>query len=203
MEVALIDPYGSIKSPTTRQLSSCLKRVGHEVKLIFMPAYPRSHTRIHFAHEHILPHEPYTEQSIADLRELCANCGLIGITLMAPFFSAVRQITANLRRHLAIPIVWGGIHPTVCAEECLNHTDMICVGEGDSALPELAAQLEAGSSAETVKNIWYRRDGENQRNPIRPWLRNMDELPVPDCDTTGHYALSPDRSRVVWLDEAF
>lgn len=63
------------------------------------------------------------------LAELCSDAGLVAMTVMTPSFVAA-QLSIHIRRQLAAPILWGGIHPTVCAEECLQYADLVCIGEG-------------------------------------------------------------------------
>jgi len=194
MKVALISPYSSITSPGVRLLSACLKEAGHEVKFVFMPAYPKAYARIRFGDM------PYSDQALESLAELCSDCGLIGISLMTNFFQAAVQMTESLRERVRAPVIWGGIHPTVCPEQCLQYADLICVGEGDEAFPELVEQLEDGGTADGIRNIWSQKNGEIRRTETRPWQQNLGDLPIPDCDISSHYSLTVDRSQVVLMD---
>jgi len=195
MKVALISPYSSITSLGVRLLSACLKEAGHEVKLVFAPAYPKAYARIRFKDK------PYREEALASLSDLCSDCGLIGVSLMTNFFQAAVQITETLHERIQSPIIWGGIHPTVCPEQCLQHADLICVGEGEEALPELAERLANDGSAEGIHNIWSRKDGEIQRTSARPWVQNPADFPILDSFVESHYAITADRSKIVPIDE--
>ncbi|MBF0473301.1 MAG: cobalamin B12-binding domain-containing protein [Nitrospirae bacterium] len=51
----------------------------------------------------------------------------------------VRNINPN------IPLVWGGLHPTVLPEETLStskYADIVCIGEGEITIVELANALQ-------------------------------------------------------------
>ena len=197
MRVALISPYSNITSFGVRLLSSCLKGAGHQVKLVFMSAYSRAHHLREFAER------PYSESGLASLSELCSDCDLVGISLMTNFHAAAVQMTEAIReRRTGVPILWGGVHPTICPGESLEHADMVCIGEGEEALLELVDRLERGKGADQVRNVWLRRDGRVQKNPIRPWLHDLGSLPLPDSDTGSHFAITPDGSKVVPMDAA-
>ena len=51
---------------------------------------------------------------------------------------------ARRARGLGIPAVIGGSHVTFLPDEALEHCDFVVRGEGQAALPELMAALEAG-----------------------------------------------------------
>jgi len=47
--------------------------------------------------------------------------GLIGLSLMSKELPLARHLSAYLKRNLPeVPIVWGGIHPTINPEGCLD-----------------------------------------------------------------------------------
>ncbi len=121
-----------------------------------------------------------------DLYSLCRDADLIGFSLMAAYYPKVRDATIRLKKKLAIPIIWGGIHPTVKPLECLDYADMICIGEGEEALLELADKLTSGD-IDNVNNIWLRRNQEIIRNEARPLEENLDKYPFQDYDLSTHY----------------
>src|SRR5690606_27074810 len=58
--------------------------------------------------------------------------------------------------------------------------DVICVGEGDAAIAELAASLKRGQIDTTIRNLWFKGpDGTVIRNPPRP-NADLDTLPLID-----------------------
>ena len=93
-----------------RILSSCMKREGHDVETVFLHNYVGKR---------------YEEQTLNDLVELAAGSDLIGISLMTDNFENAVLINKKLKNKLDIPIVWGGIHPTIRPAECLKYADMV------------------------------------------------------------------------------
>ena len=93
------------------------KREGHEVKVLFMPVL--------FTHD-------YKNDTLEEVAEFAKGAELIGISLMTNYYFNAVQVNEKLRERLPnIPIVWGGVHPTIRPDESLQHADMICVGEGE------------------------------------------------------------------------
>ena len=80
-----------------------------------------------------------------------------------------------------IPILFGGIHPTVAPENTIKEdcVDMLCIGESEEAFAELINKMSRNDDITNIKNIWVKQKGEVFKNPLRPFL-NMDTLPPPD-----------------------
>jgi radical SAM superfamily enzyme YgiQ (UPF0313 family) len=91
------------------------------------------------------------------------------------------QVIKSLDRTL--PVIVGGSTPTVVPEVVIEnpHIDYLVQGEGEEAMKEFCDLLERGKSLESVKNLWYKKNGEVKTNPIRPFV-NMDTLPVQNLD---------------------
>lgn len=83
-------------------------------------------------------------------------------------------------RRPELPIIWGGVHPTLEPESTLKHelVDMICIGEGEMATLELADALKAGRGPEGIKNIAYKVDGNPVYNARRTDLFDLDSGPL-------------------------
>jgi len=77
--------------------------------------------------------------------------------------------------------VFGGAHPTyfpkVIEEEGV---DVVCVGEGDYAMAELADARSRGADYSSIANLWVKQNGAVRKNPIRPLVSDLDTLPQPD-----------------------
>ena len=87
-----------------------------------------------------------------------------------------------------IPILWGGIHPTILPEDTISKpwVDMVCLGEGEKALLNLCNRMEKGESAENVPNIWSKRNGKIIKNHLCP-LIDPNELPTPNWESYASY----------------
>jgi len=81
------------------------------------------------------------------------------------------------RRAPRIPIIWGGVHPSILPEDCLKEpfVDMVAIGEGEELIVELAAALKEGSSVSKIAGVGYKEGSSGYKvNPRRPLLKNLD-----------------------------
>ncbi len=78
--------------------------------------------------------------------------------------------------------IFGGPHATFYPEmiEQDDAVDAVCIGEGELALCDFFARLQAGSDWDAAPNFWTRRDGRLRRNAVRPLAPDIDSLPEPD-----------------------
>jgi len=108
---------------------------------------------------------------------------LVGLSLMSPEFFRAARLTRELKQAgLDAPVVWGGFHATVAPEQCAAEADLVCVGEGEVCLRELAAAPPAWDPARrpTIPNLAWLDDGALRRNELAPLLTDLDALPVPE-----------------------
>jgi anaerobic magnesium-protoporphyrin IX monomethyl ester cyclase len=185
MKVVLISPYGSLVNVGLRVLAAYLKQEGYQTRLIFLPSANEIASFLLFD-----PDELYDAAVLDEVVALCADADLIGITVMTNYFHKAKQLTDALHAHLDVPVVWGGIQPTVEPALCLDHADIVCVGEGEQALADLAGCIQAGQSYAIVPNLGYKTDqGQVVVNPPRPLIQDLDQLPFPDFGPEQHYLL--------------
>lgn len=88
----------------------------------------------------------------------------------------IREINSKL------PIVWGGIHPTMLPENTIKHTlvDIVCRGEGEETFLELIEKLSNGKSIELVRGISYKdSNGEMFHNEDREFIDLAKLPPLP------------------------
>lgn len=83
-----------------------------------------------------------------------------------------------------IPIVWGGVHPTILPEQTLAHplVDVVAVGEGEIMAVELSQALQDGNSnpdLHGVAGLVWQNNGEVVYNAPRSFTP-MDDLPPLD-----------------------
>ena len=79
-----------------------------------------------------------------------------------------------------IKIAWGGIHPSLLPEQCLNESyiDFVIIGEGEETSIEFSRQFEAGKSMATVLGLGYKENGAVKINSLRPFIKNLDDWPL-------------------------
>ena len=174
-----------------RSLSSFLMSRGHQVSLIFYGEMGRTHKEFHqFSKIELSQNVPRwcndqdKQELIQRLRAL--NPELIGISLRSAFLQTAIELTKDIKKHFPAPILWGGIHPTICPEESILHADLICQGEGEYAMLDLVRALEQGKEITTISNFWVKEKGEIIKNDLRP-LNDLDLLPFADFTEGNKY----------------
>jgi anaerobic magnesium-protoporphyrin IX monomethyl ester cyclase len=171
-----------------RILSAVLKQHGHSTQLIFLPTVEdirRRTTRKAYT---------YSPEAIGRLVELARGSQLIGLSVMTHHQTIAKELTQTLKSALAAPVIWGGIHPTVQPEECLQTADMVCQGEGETAMVELAGRIDRGEDFAGLPGIWIKRDGRPLPPPgPGPMAQDLDALPFPDYSFEDHHLLVGER----------
>jgi len=122
----------------------------------------------------------YPEKSIRDLIHLCKNSDLIGFSLLSSGYQNTVQINQVLRKEVDCPVIWGGKHPTIDPEDCLEHADMVALSEGEDSFYELVQRMQAGQHYTNIHGLWIRENGNIIRNPLRPLEMNLDRYIFPD-----------------------
>jgi len=83
-----------------------------------------------------------------------------------------------------IPIVWGGVHPTLCPESTLKDElcDIMVKGEGEITIVELADCIRTGGDLAEVAGIGFKDGGRRRFTAYRPMIENLDVIPRPNYD---------------------
>lgn len=189
MDITLISPYPDITVFGLRTISAYLKDNGHNCRLVFLPE-PNSG-------DAVIGEDRYTHGVMDELVSLCSGADLVGVTLMTNFFDGAVQITKKLKKSLSVPVIWGGVHPTIRPEESLRFADMVCIGEGEETMVELAGKMERGVDYSDTANLWLRPNGVSNgrsngsivKNPVRSLKTNLDDYPMPDYSFDDHNIL--------------
>ncbi len=107
---------------------------------------------------------------------------LVALSLTSDFFRLGAEITRWIAREKKLPVVWGGVHPTLAPEESMavDGVFALCRGEGEEPMQELCAALASGGDPSGILNLWVRTPVGIARNPLRPLLGNLDALPYAD-----------------------
>ena len=106
----------------------------------------------------------------------------VGISVPSPLLRAACDVTRAIRNDLNIPVIWGGIHPTLFPEESCNVADAVCIGEGEDAIVRMADRLSKGASFDGIPGIWYRQNGAVKKNSLNSELLDINKLPLMDFD---------------------
>jgi len=148
-------------------LSAVLKRAGHETKLLSINdklGFPLDHARIK---KEILNFKP----------------DLIAFSVVTNQYQFAKDIASAIRKYCDVPILCGGIHPTMDPEGVLNSEefDLVCLGEGEGALCDLAENIGSREIVSGIKNIWSKSKEAIIKNPMRE-LVDLSTLPRKDYE---------------------
>ncbi|RKY28910.1 MAG: hypothetical protein DRP79_01730 [Planctomycetota bacterium] len=112
--------------------------------------------------------------------ELLGGCVCAGVSALSGHQIQNGLDAARLVRRKApdVPVVWGGWHPTLFAEQTAAHplVDVVVRGQGEITFPELLESLQNGRDLETVKGLTFRRNGSVVSTEDRP-LTDINEFP--------------------------
>ncbi|MCX6759122.1 MAG: radical SAM protein [Candidatus Nealsonbacteria bacterium] len=196
MKITFISLIEDVSIPGLRFLSAFIKQKGHESEIIMLP---RSYSE--GLNDSVSFLYPYPDIVLKQLVEKCSQSDLIGISLMSCHFDNAVYITRYLRKRLSCPIIWGGIHPTIRPLECLDHADMVCVGESELSLDMLMERMSNGESWKSISVQGILRQGEkNDQFLPGPILEDLEKLPLPDYDLEDQFLLY-EKNRIVQLDK--
>ena len=134
--------------------------------------------------------EPFSETEKDLLLGLLKDyrADLVGFSLTSSSAVEAVELTRLIRDKLHIPVIWGGSGPTVEAEEFVRDAGLLCVGEGEHALLDVAEAIDKGAqSFADISNIWGVENGTVFRNPPRPLVTDLDELPFPQLEPEHHH----------------
>ena len=197
MHICLIAPTPpDINAFGIRTISAVLKKQGFRTTTIFLPG-GIEHLRLDSSYRY-----QYAESTLRQIGDICAGADLIGFSVMSLYFDRAAQVADYLRERFATPVIWGGVHPTCRPEQSLEHADIVCIGEGEHAITELAARLSRGDSRRDVPGCWFRTDAGILRNEPAPAVQNLDELPFADYDIEDHFVFRWRTGDVVRLEAA-
>ncbi len=124
---------------------------------------------------------------------LSSRPGLIAFSCSTGRHVWANKTAGEIRRIMDVPILMGGIHPTLYPEQAIaeENMDMICRGEGEYPLLELADRIEAGQGISGIENLWVKQGRRIIKNEIRP-LNDLNQLPYPDRALYYKYAYNRD-----------
>ena len=93
---------------------------------------------------------------------------------------ALRAASIVRERRPSLPIVFGGWHPSLAAEQTLqnNLVDFVVRGQGERTLVELATRIASGSSVEGIRGLSWRNGETIVHEQERP-LEGLELLPTP------------------------
>lgn len=168
--LALVSLY-DVENNAVRLLAAILRREGWDAVEIYFKDWVSNHL------------EPATDLELDNVLRVLRRerIGLVCLSVRASaYFHVARILTDRIHASTDLPVLWGGMHPTLEPEPCLRHADLVLRGEADLALPDLVRTVIGGGVLEEVPNLGILVDGAPRLNPLRGLLQDLDSLPFRD-----------------------
>ncbi len=145
------EPHGVL------HLSSILKKAGHRVSMVVA-----------------------TEEDPVEAA-LRLKPDLVGYSVYTGTQHYYLELNRRLRAQLSVLSVFGGPHPIFFPEMIREEgVDGLCRGEGEYATLDLLNALRAHEPFDRIPNWWFKIGGRIIKNPLRPLIKDLDQLPFPD-----------------------
>lgn len=156
---------------SVRYLSSYIKSKGHSSKILFFNRDRRVHPSS----------DKFNDQEISEVINFIKNykIDLVGISIMTENFLEARDLIVKVRKIIPeIKFILGGVHATVCPEECVEAgADFVIAGDGEIPL----YRLMSNEDPRNINGLAYMSGSKMIVNPpIRSDLIDLKDLPFPD-----------------------
>jgi anaerobic magnesium-protoporphyrin IX monomethyl ester cyclase len=185
LRVVLLGFY-NYQSHALRIFHPLLKQRGHDVHSIFFKNY--------FTYN--VPSAKDEDLVVDLITQLKPD--LVAMSVWSTYYQLAARLTRRVRAAVDPVVIWGGIHPQTCPEECIADADVVCRSEGEYVLAELTDRIGLGEDYRDLQGCWVRTpEGEVVRNPPRPLIPNLDVIPPADLTPDNKYYLGFDQWRDV------
>lgn len=174
MKVTLINPKGETEGSLEVHLSllylaTALHRKGHAVRVIDSQVEA-------------------PEKSTDDI----AKSDMVGFSVMTTQVPHALRLSDKLKSmNGRLPIVWGGVHPTLFPVQTVadKSVDYAIRGEGEHTMLELMDHLKRNKPVDKIRGLAYKKQKKPMVNDDRPYL-DLNELSPPEWDLVnfGQYA---------------
>lgn len=176
-------------------LIAVLKKEGHSVKVFDTALYrdheDRSQTEIRAERmiskgvsdeEKFLP-EKTTDMDADLVRQIQEfKPDLVGFSVLEIMHPLSVHLANTIKKEFpAMPIIFGGVFPTLSPDIVLREpsVDMVCLGEGETAIQILADRIALNQPFTDVEGLWIKQGNEViKNNPSL--LHDINTLPFPD-----------------------
>jgi hypothetical protein len=177
MAKVLLISVNDVNAEGIRNLSANLKQGGHKTYVLFLKKYDTG--KEHFATRKKIekydwvgidkkgkafrycrgPEVTDTEKKLllSLIKEIKPD--LIGFSVNTPLKKRIAEISRLIKNIHNIPIIWGGAAPTIDVDDCLNDCDIVCVGEGEKSITDIATRIDSKKDIKGVKNLAYLKNG--------------------------------------------
>ena len=165
------------------------------MKLVFIQRLSLSYFGIAYISAVLKKHDHSTDVFVEGLhgdlvKDICkTKPDIVGFTCITGDHQWVARRAAEIKKHLNIPIMVGGPHPTYFPDMIeMENIDIIARGEAENIVLELMDRLQTRKEIDDIAGLWIKKDGKIYKNAIAPLIKDLDILPFPDRDIYGKYA---------------
>lgn len=165
-------------------LASYIKKYGHEAELVFEHnTFSNMYVKVPFMKKI----EKIVDNTINVV--ISKNPDIVAFSVATAEYQWALEMAGKIKSRINVPVIFGGFHPTILPEKCITNkqVDMICRGEGEAPLADLLNGMQNGRIDYSIKNMWFKKDGNIIKNELRPLIENLDSLPFPDMDLIFKY----------------
>lgn len=163
---ASIKNSGGSYSEGLASISAVVKQGGHKVSLMHINHY-------------------FDEKEFKKKLKSYDKIDLIGFSTRTTAFDYVQEMIKWVRDiDKKVFVYMGGYHPILVADECIKAEglDAVCVGEGEYPTLELMDRMAEGKDYYDVESFYFKKGKKIIKNPVRPLIENLDDLPFPDIN---------------------
>lgn len=165
-DILLISLQKDIDITGLKSLHYSLLRNSYKSLLLFLPDFQEQDKSLEHIASFVQLHSP----------------SIIGLSLMSHEYTGACHLTKYFKTHFPqTPIMWGGIHPTLAPEECLQYADYVCIGEGEQTILDVARNVKNGNiDLKQINNLCYKESDNIKCNSLYPLIDDLDKLPFSD-----------------------
>ena len=145
-------------------ISAVLKQGGHDVALYHM-------------RDKVSKDEYITQLRVHDP-------DIVAFSTWTRVYSFVKEMLVWTKEETTIFTVCGGYHATLSPDEVIadKGVDCVCIGEGEYPILDLCNRLDDKEAMYKTESLWFSVDGNVIKNPVRPFVSDLDSLPDPDIE---------------------
>jgi radical SAM superfamily enzyme YgiQ (UPF0313 family) len=172
VRVLLVNPntrtvYNPLPFPPLGLMSiAAVVRESHEVRI----------------HDRNLYHDTNGQRITETLRQFKPD--VVGITSLTGPAILDGVLVSRLAKESGAQVVWGGTHASLMPEQTIENPwiDFVVINEGEETFRELLVAIEQHRGYAGIPGLAYKQSGQIQVNTERPFLKDLDVLPMPAWD---------------------
>jgi radical SAM superfamily enzyme YgiQ (UPF0313 family) len=214
MAKILFISINDVNSEGVRTLSAVLKQNGHQAYIIFVQksAFPYNKSKKSASVSREIENYDWVgideygrrfrysrgpditpkEESLLLLLIKKINPDLIGFSVTTPLKNKYAYVTKLIKERLKKVTIWGGSHATIDPEDSLNYCDVVCVGEAEKTILDIARRIDNKEDVRGANNLVYSKNDQIVRNPLNPLIADLNELPFKDIYPDDKFLIDND-----------